>query len=46
MCNSPVSILDDFPPHERHGPMGVRGSVEGLGSYNENNVIVGISARN
>jgi ketosteroid isomerase-like protein len=34
-CDSPVSILDEFPPHVWHGPTGCADWFKGLAAYNE-----------
>jgi hypothetical protein len=35
MCDSHVSILDEFPPHEWHGPMACAEWWDALGTYND-----------
>ena len=39
MCDSPVSILDEFPPHEWHGPTACADWWKALNAYNEKNGI-------
>jgi len=43
MCDSPVSILDEFPPHEWHGPGACADWWKALVAYNEKS---GITAGN
>jgi ketosteroid isomerase-like protein len=38
-CDSPVSILDEFPPHVWHGPTACADWFKGLVAYNEKNGI-------
>ena len=39
MCDSHVSILDEFPPHEWHGPTACADWWKGLNAYDEKNGI-------
>jgi hypothetical protein len=39
MCDSPVSIIDEFPPHEWHGPTACADWWNALNAYNEKNGI-------
>ena len=39
MCDSQVSIVDEFPPHEWHGPTACEDWWKGLLAYNEKNGI-------
>ena len=39
MCDSHVSILDEFPPHEWHGPTACLDWWKALNAYDENNGI-------
>jgi hypothetical protein len=39
MCDSHVSIVDEFPPHEWHGPTACEDWWKGLLAYNEKNGI-------
>lgn len=39
VCDSPVSIIDEFPPHEWHGPTGCADWWKALNAYNEKNEI-------
>jgi hypothetical protein len=39
MCDSYVSILDEFPPHEWHGPTACADWWKALNAYNEKNEI-------
>ena len=39
MCDSQVSILDEFPPHEWHGPTACADWFKGLVAYDEKNGI-------
>ena len=39
MCDSHVSILDEFPPHEWHGPTACAEWWKALNDYNEKNGI-------
>jgi hypothetical protein len=39
MCDSQVSILDEFPPHEWHGPTACADWWKALNAYNEKNEI-------
>ena len=39
MCDSHVSILDEFPPHEWHGPTACADWWKALNAYNEKNGI-------
>lgn len=39
MCDSYVSILDEFPPHEWHGPQACAEWWDALGTYNDKNGI-------
>ena len=38
-CDSPVSILDEFPPHEWHGPTACADWWKALNAYNDKNGI-------
>jgi hypothetical protein len=39
MCDSPVSIIDEFPPHEWHGPTACADWWKALNAYDEKNGI-------
>jgi SnoaL-like protein len=39
LCDSPVSIIDEFPPHEWHGPTACADWWKALNAYNERNGI-------
>ena len=39
LCDSPVSIIDEFPPHEWHGPTACADWYHALVAYNEKNGI-------
>jgi hypothetical protein len=41
VCDSHVSILDEFPPHEWHGPTACADWWKALNAYNEKNGITG-----
>jgi len=44
VCDSPVSIIDEFPPHEWHGPTACADWWKALNTYNEKNEITEGSA--
>jgi hypothetical protein len=44
MCDSPVSIIDEFPPHEWHGPTACADWWKALNAYNAQNDITDGSA--
>ena len=44
LCDSHVSILDEFPPHEWHGPTACADWWKALNTYNEKNEITEGSA--
>jgi hypothetical protein len=44
VCDSPVSIIDEFPPHEWHGPTACADWWKALNAYNEKNEITDASA--
>jgi SnoaL-like domain len=39
VCDSPVSIIDEFPPHEWHGPTACVDWWKAYNAYNQNNGI-------
>ena len=39
VCDSPVSIIDEFPPHEWHGPTACADWWKAFNAYNEKNGI-------
>jgi hypothetical protein len=44
VCDSPVSIIDEFPPYEWHGPTACADWWKALNTYNEKNEIADGSA--
>ena len=44
VCDSPASIIDEFPPHEWHGPTACADWWKALNTYNEKNEITDGSA--